>query len=165
MYAKGIGFEKYTGSKYQNIRSLREGKTFYDNTRKKEAKQYDSYLIKNFKSVPIGRPSKLNFIYRGVDLRHAKPYGKNILFIESRSYMSFSKTQKVAKDFPKIVNKDHGILVLNVDIIPRRTPVIYNGLWGMKSVYNEEEVLLPPGILFFHQFQRQVEIMENDIIM
>ena len=110
----------------------------------------NKHLIKNFKSVPIGIPYNLKEIYRGVDLRYAKTYGKDTMYIESKSYISFSKSKKIAADFPKNANKDHGTLELNVKNIPRRTHIIENKRWGMKSYQpQEKEVLLPPGILIF----------------
>jgi len=150
MYVKGSGFKDYSGKSYENIRRLREGKHIQDNKKRQQALIANKHLIQNFKSVPIGIPYNLKVIYRGVDLSHAKTYGKDIMYIESKSYLSFSKIKLTAASFPKVANKIHGILVLNTQIIPRRTPVIYNRMWGMKSSQEqEEEVLLPPGILIF----------------
>jgi hypothetical protein len=148
MYTKGSGFYKYSGKAYENVRKLKEGVHVQDKYRRDRATATNRDLIKNFKSVPVGVPHGLKEIYRGVDLKHAVPYGKDKLLIESKSYMSFSKSKTVASSFPKKINKIHGILVLDPNIIPRRTPVIYNKLWGMKStVSEEEEVVLLPGTL------------------
>jgi hypothetical protein len=103
--------------------------------------------MRNFKTVPVGVPYGLKEIYRGVDLKHAVPYGKDKLLLESKSYMSFSKSKLVASGFPKKENKIHGILILNTNLIPRRTPVLYNKMWGMKSTISEEEVVLLPGTM------------------
>lgn len=149
MYARGDGFHAYSGRTYEKVRRLREGKRLEEQDRK-EAIKVNRNLIQNFKHTPLGKPHDVQYIYRGVDLRHAKPYAKGLLFIESKSYMSFSKFQSVAAGFPKNGNRDQGILALNFNIIPRRTPVIYNGMWGMKSKNPREgEVLLPPGIIIF----------------
>ena len=83
----------------------------------------------------MGVPHGLKEIYRGVDLKHAVPYGKDKLLIESKSYMSFSRSKQVASGFPKQTNKIHGIYLF------------YNKLWGMKSTISEEEVVLLPGTL------------------
>lgn len=150
MYTKGVGFYKYSGKAYENVRKLREGVHVQDKYRRDRATAVNRDLIRNFKSVPVGVPRGLKEIYRGVDLKHAIPYGKDKFLIESKSYMSFSKSKKVASRFPQKANKIHGILVLDTKLIPRRTPVIYNKLWGMKSsssAETEEEVLLLPGTM------------------
>lgn len=151
VYTKGKGFEKYSGGSHKYIRKMKEGKPVDNiNKRKQKTIRHDTYLIQNFKTVPPGIPHGLKHIFRGVDLRYAKPYDKDTMYIESKSYMSFSKNKLIAGSFPKDANKIHGTLVLSTEIIPRRTPVIYNQLWGMKSSQpQEKEVLLPPGILIF----------------
>lgn len=150
MYERGKGFYAYSGRSYEKVRKLREGQYLGENN-KKQAMKVNRNLIRNFKHTPVGKPHKLQrYIYRGVDMRYAKPYSKGLLYIESKSYMSFSLFQSVAAGFPKSGNREQGILVLDVNMIPRRTPVIYSGMWGMKSQSaDEKEIVLPPGILIF----------------
>ena len=160
----GSGYAKYSGKTFENVRTLKEGGTVGDAWKRQRAREANSLLIKNFKSLPIGAPSGLHALYRGIDLKYAKPDGKNTFFIDSKSYLSFSRNISQAAQFPKQANRTQGILILDTKLIPRRTPVIYNTLWGMKSAYpNEKEVVLPPGKLIFSRVPGATKTARGEI--
>lgn len=160
----GGGYAKYSGQTFVNVRTIKEGGTVTDAWRRQRAKEANAMLIKNFKSVPIGAPHGLHTLYRGIDLKHAKPGGKSDMFIDSKSYLSFSRNISQAAQFPKQANGTRGILILDTKLIPRRTPVIYNTLWGMKSAYsNEKEVVLPPGKMIFARVHGATKTARGEI--
>lgn len=154
------GFRKYSGGHYQRVVKLREGQDVHNEYQKKAAMEANKKLMAEFKELQKQKsrhkspfPFGSKYIYRGVkNINNSTNYQKNPqgdYIKDYKSYISFSRSEKVALQFATGGPANSpAVLELDIGNISKRSPVIYNGMWGFKS-YNpdEQEVLLLPGRL------------------
>lgn len=154
------GFKKYSGRHHERVVKLREGRNVHNEQQRKDAMDANRKLMIEFKELQKQKsrhksplPFGSKYIYRGVkNINNATNYQKTPqgdYIKDYKSYISFSRSEQVALHFATGGPANSpAVLELDVGNISKRSPIIYNGMWGFKS-YNpgEQEALLLPGRL------------------